>query len=1145
MTITGLIGPVAASSTNRRAVITTARRAVLLATLLWLPAGFATPPDTASTGIRVPACQGTVAEDHTHAMDAAKSAQECIKWKAWKQRQQVERPDPQHGLKPRRPVLPVFTPPSQAPRSLLEEIHQSWLAVADQLLNWIAGRNANAAGGPIVIDGDLSDWLPEERIDLPLVFVPPNLATGPELYGKYDETTTSYILALKTASGGNPIGPNTTFYLNVDQNAGTGNTNVNGAEYLVNIFTDSLPYLYDADGQLLAAVSSYAYSADHSVLELAIPATSLSPLTPPASIDLVADINDTVFLPDDFGVGSFTLPGVPEVLPPRTDFNKRVGVVFCEATRNRFFDEKSYSQLFMSLQHQSMMAGIPFDLLTETDLTDIANIVNYDALIFPYCAYVPSALLDAIHDTLYKAVYSYGIGLITADNFMTNSQTGAPIPGDSYRYMKQLFGLEYVDGDGPLTQLTHNADDVAHPVMRDYLAGEQILDLPGNYFNYYISLTGQPVAQLATQTVSGVLAGTYPSLLATVTGGRHVHFASIELLGNSNLGWQALHWALYGDGVPVGLKMGRNNSLFLSRNDMDQSQYPTDFVEGFYPVHLPAQSTPPLATPGLIDLITDWKAAYNFVGSYYINIGTYPNTIGAPSEQWTDWTVSGPLYQSYVAMDNEIGTHSYSHPDVTDSLSTAQLTEEFLDSMNEISSNITPTWQGQDTRGAAVPGNPESLTTAQNILDIGQLDYLTGGYSGAGAGYPGAVGYLAPSATKVYFSPGMYFDFTLIQFGIPVGNPPVAVPLTAAEAEEFWPDQYSGLLNHASQAIVVWPWHDYGPTTSSTNCGTTGRPPCYSVAMYTNTIQRALESGAEFVTLADAAQRLATLKDANLTVDEDGASQTVTVTVTNPGVGKFAVELETAPGQLIQSVDNWYAYSGNKVFLDDDGGTFVAHLGIAEDLVTHISALPMRAKLISVNGDGSVLSYMFEGEGEVQITLPKDAVYFQFTGADAVSTPGPNLVAMAFNTVGTHSGTVTLAPDGDTDGVPDAIDNCPLVANPGQEDVDGDGIGDACDNCTLVANGSNFPAGDPRIQRDTDGDGFGNICDADLVNTDNLNIVNLSDYSQFRSAFGKPAIPTTLTDHADFNGDGVVNLSDYSIFRSSFGKAPGPSGLNP
>jgi uncharacterized protein DUF4347/Big-like domain-containing protein len=90
--------------------------------------------------------------------------------------------------------------------------------------------------------------------------------------------------------------------------------------------------------------------------------------------------------------------------------------------------------------------------------------------------------------------------------------------------------------------------------------------------------------------------------------------------------------------------------------------------------------------------------------------------------------------------------------------------------------------------------------------------------------------------------------------------------------------------------------------------------------------------------------------------------------------------------------------------------------------------------------------------------------------------------------------------DLDFDGIEDNLDNCPNIANPGQDDFDNDGIGDLCDAVdnstppsTPIEDADNDTIADSRDncvndynpnQSDVDGDGVGDVCDTTSVTID-------------------------------------------------------------
>jgi len=148
----------------------------------------------------------------------------------------------------------------------------------------------------------------------------------------------------------------------------------------------------------------------------------------------------------------------------------------------------------------------------------------------------------------------------------------------------------------------------------------------------------------------------------------------------------------------------------------------------------------------------------------------------------------------------------------------------------------------------------------------------------------------------------------------------------------------------------------------------------------------------------------------------------------------------------------------------------------------------------------------FEGDArwlEMAVKCSGDVGYIVLSPRQEV-TPAPYSL---------HAASVSPAglADLDGDGVPNATDNCPFTANPGQEDTDNDAIGDACDNCPGVFN---------PWQIDTDHDGVGDDCD-NCVTVSNPNQTDTDSDTWGDACDCGPADATTYPGAPEVPADGT------------------------
>jgi hypothetical protein len=901
---------------------------------------------------------------------------------------------------------------------------------------------ATTIGNLITLDGQFTDWPAADSL-----MTPTNTVAGYQLYGALINDATlgkNYVIGINATVTTDPvIGANTFIYLNTDENRATGFSPFGsvGAEYYVQFSPNSSgvvqPYLYSVTSAGVAtqlnggAPLNYGVSGNGESIEIAIPQALLTPTggTAPKSIDFAALINNgAAALPGDFSNPPQYIITDPSTLVTVNSAIKKVGIVYSATTAALYFGggevgKTAYSDLFMAAQHQAEAAGVSYDILTEADLTNVAKLSQYSALIFPDMENVQSSQVSSIASALSHVVYDYHVPIITAGNFLTNDQAGAPLPGNSYANMQALLNVT-LNASGTATySVTPDAAALANhnPVMAGYAAGELIGGASGQFAGttagYYTNtgyLTFSGVTQSATVLADINIQGgsTVPGVVQTTTGGTNTVFATTGLLGDSNLLQHAIQNAVFGTKPSLALDITRMAGVVDSRTDLDQSQYSSD---------VSPDSGGPGIYDALIPILQQWKQQYNFVGSYYVNIGDNANPDLGNS---TDWSVSAPYYRAIIATGSEIGNHSYTHlvnpPTIDANGNPVPLNSLGTSTWNENTNTLyvtppangsAPNWTfdyefgqsktieqqniGITIAGAAVPGANDTFSTSQQIMKYyqtvagGLTGYVTGGWTGAGSGYPNAFGYMSPTDTgSVYLAPNITFDFTEIQYQ----------NKTPAQALADWESLFNQMSTHSQVPVIIWPWHDYGPTNWDTSG--TGIGPGYTAQMFTDFIAYAYNAGYEFVTAETLAARIAAQQKATLSETTNGNVITATITPdpTAPDLGAMAFNvINGATGQVIQNAGTWYAYDSNSIFLAHNGGTFNVTLGTTQDDVTHIDALPMRADLLSVTGDGTNLAFSMTGDGRLDVHVKTPgANVVSIHGAPAATLTGDNL-SLVFN----------------------------------------------------------------------------------------------------------------------------------------------------
>ena len=451
----------------------------------------------------------------------------------------------------------------------------------------------------------------------------------------------------------------------------------------------------------------------------------------------------------------------------------KAAVVFSETTHNvtdfrSLTGETEELYYLMSLgqaQKYLYLAGISFDIVDETILSDKFQIRQYDLLIFNAMQYVPDKYAVEWRDNVRDLVRNEGLNIIcVGELFSSNEYMQTRSPNTAYEVMLNTqFGTSASNSSIELI-----AGNVSHGAAWRFTEGESIQ----NYTQVYYQDVNVKSAALASFSVNpyrvydrSKVAYGYP-ILATSNGkGRVIHSSLTDPLLEGGIMRDLALWAMYGDDhAHFGLKTTPRHTVFAIRVDADIS-YNTPSTVYTLPIYR--------------NVTEDW----HIVGGWYI-VNEHTHKFAT---HWDD------LREAYYKMENaghELGSHSFAHPGDMNTLTDARVTHELDDSRIQINEKLF-----RDIKGMVNPGTGPHQKRLWEIAQNSSYEY----YSGLDYNTLGALGYLVPGQEVVNFQENLRADYDLL----------VVEKKSHFEVTDIWKRQYDTLNAHGDGEIIFAIWHEY------------------------------------------------------------------------------------------------------------------------------------------------------------------------------------------------------------------------------------------------------------------------------------------------------------------------------------------------